>query len=58
MSTILASVNAFYRATSEELGIDLRIAIDSVVPALVATYTAGYWVGERFYALRDRYLNN
>lgn len=58
MSTILASVHAFYRATSEDLGIDLRTAIDTVVPALVATYTAGFWVGERFYALRDRYLNN
>ena len=57
MNDILASVHAFYRATSEDLGTDMRSLVTTFVPAVVATYTAGYVVGEYVFRLRDRYIN-
>lgn len=57
MNEILASIHDFYRATSEDLGTDLRYLVATFVPAVVATYTAGYVVGEYTFRLRDRYTN-
>lgn len=58
MSTILQNVNSFYRTSTEDLGIDLRIMVDSALPALVATYTAGYvfgtWVRNTRQSLTNR----
>lgn len=57
MNTLLANVHAFYRATSDDLGTDLRTLVTTFTPAVVATYTAGYVVGEYVFRLRDRYIN-
>ncbi len=45
MSNILQNVNSFYRTSTEDLGIDLRIVVESALPVIVATYTAGYIFG-------------
>lgn len=57
MNELLNNVKSFYRSTPEEIGTDLRSLVGTLVPAVVATYTAGYVVGEYFFRLRDRYIN-
>ena len=57
MNDILASVHAFYRATSEDLGADMRPLTETIVPAIVATYTAGYVLGTWVRTTRNRFIN-
>ena len=57
MNELLASVHAFYRATSEDLGTDLRTLTETIVPAIVATYTAGYVLGTWVRTTRNRFIN-
>ena len=57
MNDILASVHAFYRATSEDLGTDMRTLTETIVPAIVAIYTAGYVLGTWVRTTRTRLTN-
>ena len=57
MNELLASVHAFYRATSEDLGADIQSLVVAVVPAIVATYTAGYVLGTWVRVTRNRFIN-
>ena len=57
MNTLLANVHAFYRATSEDLGTDMRSLVTTFVPAVVATYTAGYVLGTWVRVTRNRFIN-
>ena len=57
MNELLASVHAFYRASSEDLGTDIRSLVETVTPAIVATYTAGYVLGTWVRTTRNRLIN-
>ena len=57
MNELLASVHAFYRASSEDLGADIQSVVVAVVPAIVATYTAGYVLGTWVRTTRTRLTN-
>ena len=57
MNELLSCVHAFYRATSEDLGTDIRSLVVTVVPAIVATYTAGYVLGTWVRTTRNRLIN-
>ena len=55
MNEILHNINSFYRTSSDDLGVDIRTLIDTIVPAIVATYTAGYVLGTWVRVTRNRF---